>query len=534
MSGFPWLLVALVVPAGAALLLQILPLSPAACRWYSIVAAAITFLLSAIFVGAFLVHHSQGSSAGIAFQFAVQHSWMPQIGALFSIGLDGVGVWLLALNAALFLLAMLVVPTGGKAQPRAKLLFGLMLLTETATAGVILSLDLLLFYFFWEGMLIPLYFLLGGWGGEGRRAATMKFVVYTAAGSLLMLVALIYVAYASHAQYGVISFSLSSFIAHPLASGSWVSPLIHLTPLQIAFLAFGLAFAIKAPLVPFHSWLPASYENAPPYVLTFFAGIVGKLGLFGFIRFGEVIFPGPMHQFQWLLIGMALLSVVWGALIALTETDMKRIVSYASISHIGFIALGIFTLSVVGLSGAVIQMVSHGVVIAGLFLIVWYLEERTGSRSRHDVVGLEKRMPWLYVFFLIITLGALGMPGTSSFVGEFFIMLGAFQVTPVAVVVAGAGVVLACWYMLRIHQGAMHEPLPADLEKVRDITIWQGAALAAVCVVIIVLGIYPAPVSQAALNSEQQYTALAGAHAAAGTTAVRFSVPNPASGPGGR
>lgn len=503
-----WLLVSLLLPLAGAILVQFMPESSKG--WQKGIALASAIATTIVVVGMLVwmeIHPQSGAAGTLTYAFSIHHSWIPAIGASFTLGLDGVGGWLLALNAVLFLVAIFAVPLKSVARP--KLALGLILATEFATSGVLTSLDLLLFYFFWEGMLIPLYFLLGGWGESNRGRATIKFVVYTVTGSLFMLLAILYVAVAHATQAGGgLSFELSSFVTDPLLQGTYAA-IIHFTPLQYAFLAFALAFAIKAPLVPFHTWLPDSYEAAPPWILTFFAGIVGKLGLFGFIRFGDVIFPQQMHQFQWLLIGVALLSVIWGALVAITETDLKRIASYASLSHVGFIALGVFALNTVGLTGATMQIVNHGIIIAALFLIIWYIEQRVGTRDRQEIGGLEKRMPWMYAIFLVVTLAALGMPGTNGFAGEFTIMLGAFKVTPWAAVIAGVGVVLACWYMLRLHQGLMHEPLQPAKEDVSDVRRAEGALLVALCVGIIVFGVYPELISHVATGSAEQYVSVA-------------------------
>jgi NADH-quinone oxidoreductase subunit M len=314
------------------------------------------------------------------------------------------------------------------------------------------------------------------------------------AGSLLMLVAILYLHFAS----GTNSFDLEVLFLHP--AGNRVGVVIpftgihFLTPDQFAFLAFALAFAIKLPIVPFHTWLPDLYESAPAPVLVFFAGLVSKLGAYGLLRFGITLFSGPVHNFQPLLVALAILSILYGALMALSENDIKRIVAYASISHLGFIALGIFSLNQNGLNGALIQIVNHGVIIAALFLVASMIEARTGTRDRREMAGLEKRMPWLYVFFLVITLASLGMPGTNGFVGEFTIMLGAFQYAWILAVLAGAGVVLAAWYMLRLHQGLMHDPAPKGSEEVRDIRFREGLILAPLAALIIGLGVYPAPI----------------------------------------
>ncbi|MGI8846807.1 MAG: complex I subunit 4 family protein [Candidatus Dormibacteria bacterium] len=490
----PWLSVILGLPMAGAVLLLVVPrravgLVKAWTVLIAVIEAGLVAVVLANFTG------TASSSGPLPMHFQEQYRWIDFSGfrASYHVGIDGISAWILALNAGVFLLGALVV--SARSTERLKFYCGLLLLTETATTGVLLSLDLLLFYVFWEAMLIPLYLLLSNFGGENRGRATLKFIIYTVFGSLLMLLAIIYL----YVQSGQGSFDIQTLLLHPGPGHDRVTvPLLGLqtlTPHQIAFLAFAIAFAIKLPLVPFHTWLPALYEACPPAALVFFAGVVSKLGAFGFIRYTLTLFSGPVHDFQPLLLALAVLGIIYGALMALAESDLKRIVAYSSISHLGFIGLGIFSLNNNGLNGALIQIVNHGIIISALFLVVGMIEQRTGTRDRHELAGLEKRMPWLYFFFLIITLAGLGLPGMNTFVGEFSIMLGAFQSSWVWAVLAGVGVVLASWYMLRLHQGLMHnrgsEP---RTENVRDIRTTEGLILAPLVALMVGLGIYPKPV----------------------------------------
>lgn len=527
MSHVPWLTLVIVVPAGTALLTALTP------RRHPRVTKAVTIagtLATAALVAGLLLSFDRSVPAGpptptqmgirpgpLSFQFTEHLDWIGPIGAAYQLGLDGVSAWLLALNAVVFLLGAVVV--SARATERLRFYCALLLLTEAATAGVLLATDLLLFYLFWEGMLAPLYFLLSNYGDRDRGRATLKFVIYTVAGSLLMLVSIIYL-YFHHtpvpgAQHG--TFDLETLMVNPGPAQEVVHVPTHylgipdiplFTPEQLAFLGFAIAFAIKLPMVPFHTWLPDAYASATPATLTFFAGIVSKLGGFGFIRYGLTLFPGPAHHFQWLLEALALVSILYGALMALAETDIKRIVAYASLSHLGFILLGIFALDYNGLNGAVIQLVNHGIIVAALFLIIGMIEERTKTRELYELGGLEKRMPWLYGLFLVATLAGLGMPGTNSFVGEFTIMLGAFQAAWILAVVAGVGVVLACWYMLRLHQGTMHEPLAPRTEGVGDIAVGQRLVLMPLAALMLVIGVFPQPIGNLARANVGQYVAI--------------------------
>ena len=509
----PWLTVVLLLPLAGSLLLQVIP------RTATTLIKAVTVtatLATAVIVWGLVAHmgDSPHVAGPLSFHYSEVHDWIPSIGATYHLGLDGISAWILALNAGVFLLGAVLMSR--RSTDRLKLFCGLLLLTETMTAGVLMSVDLLLFYLFWEGMLIPLYFMLANYGDENRGRATLKFIIYTVAGSLLMLVAIISLYFAHGAASGNYSFDLTDLLNGGLSLKPLVIPWVNVTtfsPEQWAFLGFATAFAIKIPLVPFHTWLPDLYESAPVPVLVFFAGVVSKLGAYSFIRFALTLFPDAVNTFKWLLAALAVLSIIYGALMALSESDIKRIVAYSSISHLGFIALGIFTLNINGINGAVIQIVNHGVIIAALFIIVGIIEERTGTRDRHQLAGLEKRMPWLYGFFLIATLAGLGMPGMNSFAGEFSIMLGAFQLHPAYAVVAGVGVVLACWYMLRLHQGLMHEPLQPRTERVRDIRPGQGLVLVPLVGLMLLLGVYPRPIGDVSQVSVKQTAALAAGYA---------------------
>jgi NADH-quinone oxidoreductase subunit M len=527
MSTIPWLTLLLVIPVGGAILLQLVPRrSPELVKWLTV---AITLLEGAVVAGLLIsfthnpVGHDialpQGGSetAPLTFQFEEQRDWIPKIGASYHLGLDGLSAWLIGLDAFVFVLGAIVVSVKA-VDTRMRLYCGLLLVAQAATMGVLLALDLLLFYSFWEGMLIPLYILLGSFGDRNRVRATIKFIVYTVAGSLLMLVSIIYL-YTQQQPIanGSQSFDLPAMMANSFQQHDPVSipstfltpSIMLLTPLQFAFLGFALAFAIKVPIFPFHTWLPDSYTSAAAPALMFFAGIVSKLGAFGFIRYGLTLFPGPVHDFHWIIEGLAIASIVYGALLALSQTDIKRIVAYSSISHLGFIVLGIFSLTANGINGAIIQMVNHGIVIAALFLIVDYIEQRCGTRELREIAGLEKRMPWLYAFFLVVTLAGLGMPGTNGFVGEFTILLGAWQAAPVLAILAGGGVILAAWYMLRLHQGLMHEPLQPAAEKARDLHVGEGAVLAVLASLMIAIGVFPKPVGDIARSNVNQYVTLA-------------------------
>ncbi|MGH7920610.1 MAG: complex I subunit 4 family protein [Candidatus Dormibacteraceae bacterium] len=475
------------VPIAGAVLVDLLPRAYA--RWTGIGVSIIALALTLI-VAIMLIPSHQG------FQFAVNLPWVPQYGISYTLGVDGLSVWLLVLNAFLTVVGLAV--AGDTPRPRG--FTALMLLLEGGMAGVFLAADLLLFYVFWEAMLIPAYFLLWLWG-EGRRPdrAALKFVIFTLAGSLLMLVGVIgeYV----FAGGGTHTFDLATLAANPAAPG-----------IQFGlFFVFTLAFIIKAPIVPFHSWLPTAYRAAPIAFLVVFAGTMGKTGLYALLRIVLPLIPNPDLWWNWhaVMPVLAVISIIWGALMALSQRDLKLLVAYSSVSHMGFILLGIFSMTQEGAEGAVILMVSHGIVIASLFLIVAWIERRTGTRDLSALRQLAPRMPILAGVFLVVTLAALGLPGLSGFVGEFMTLLGAWRQAPWEAVVASVGLVLGPLYMLRAFQGAMYAPRGQDPhsghppasylapQRLPDLTWSEAWVLVPLIGVMFLIGLFPIVLTQA-------------------------------------
>jgi NADH-quinone oxidoreductase subunit M len=355
----------------------------------------------------------------------------------------------------------------------------LMLAMSAGLAGIFMAVDLVLFYVFWEAMLIPAYFLLWLFGeGDRPGRAAVKFVLYTLAGSLLMLVGVIgeYVFTGSH------TFDLA------LLATLAPAPAIQFG----LFFVFALAFAIKTPLFPFHGWLPDAYVAAPTPMLVTFAGVMGKAGAYGFLRIAVPLFPDPvgLWDWRWVIPVLAVAAIVWGALMAIAQRDMKLLVSYSSVSHMGFIVLGIFALNVQGQQGAILQMVNHGIIIAALFLLVAWIADRTGTRDRSALAGLATRMPVMAGVFIVVVLAALGLPGLNSFVGEFMTLLGAWQLAPVLAVIGAIGLVLAPVYMLRLFQGTM-QGLPAGPVPKSDIYAGQLVLLTPLVVLMFALGLDP-------------------------------------------
>jgi NADH-quinone oxidoreductase subunit M len=329
--------------------------------------------------------------------------------------------------------------------------FALLLLTEGASMGIFLALDLVLFYLFWETVLVPVYLLIVGWGGPGRRPAANKFLIMSLVGSLFMLVGIVGLGTSTQASLGTFTFDVPALIqAHAAIAG----PAGYL-----AFFAFALAFAIKGPLFPLHAWQPDAYTEAPMPATILLASVLSKAGIYAFLRFLIPLFPALSHQFAYLFMALGVAGVLYGGFIALVQRDMKRLMAYSSLSHMGLMVAGVFALDPIGTEGAVLQMVSHGVVIAAVFAFIGILEIRLGSRDIGAFGGAMTRAPILAGFGMLVALAALGLPGLSSFAGEFLLLLGLFQRSAWLAVVAIVSVVLAAAYMLRLYQATMHGPL---------------------------------------------------------------------------
>ena len=479
----PWLTLVLVLPLAGALMIALVPaVARRTVKQLGILTSVATLLLVLAVIGGF--QHGVGN---LRFQFEEIRQWIPGVGISYHLGIDGLSLFLLGLNALLFLLATAVTDPE---TPRFKEFMLLLLVLEAATAGVLLALDLILFYVFWEAMLVPLYFLIGAWG-EGRRVyAAFKFLIYTVVGSFAMLVAILAVAAISFAQTGQLTFDWVTLVQHP-ASGTAHLLGLSLSVQQLLFVGFALAFAIKMPLFPLHTWLPSAYVASPVPVLIVFAGLVSKLGAYGFIRFNLALFPDAAHSLAPFFALLATIGILYGAFMALIQTDLKLLVAYASMSHLGFIGLGIFTGNLLGIEGALVQMVNHGVIIAALFLIVAMIERRTGTRERAQLRGLATSAPLFAALFFLASLAALGLPGLNGFVGEFLIMLGAWAAfTPLAVA-AGIGVILAAWYVLRMYQGSF-QGAPVEPTGFGEIRRSDVGALAPLLALMVVIGVTPA------------------------------------------
>ena len=414
-------------------------------------------------------------------QFVERIPWMPAFGIGYIVGIDGISLFLVLLTTFLMPLAIVASWT---VQDRIKEYLFFMLVLETGMLGAFVALDLFLFYVFWEVMLVPMYFLIGVWGGTRRIYAALKFVVYTMAGSLPMLVAIIYLASRYAHVNQVMTFDLLQLynLRLPVNEQIWL------------FLAFGLSFAIKVPLFPFHTWLPDAHVEAPTAGSVILAGVLLKMGTYGFLRFAMPLFPDAALVLTPMIIALAVIGIIYGASVAMMQPDLKKLVAYSSVSHLGFVMLGLFALNIHGIQGGIYQMVSHGLSTGALFLLVGMLYDRRHTRMIADFGGLWHQLPVFSVLFLIVTFASIGLPGLNGFIGEFLILLGAFSVKPGWTAAAAIGVILGAIYMLwmfrRVFFGPMTHP---ENQKLTDLNRRELLILAPVIALIIIMGIYPQP-----------------------------------------
>ena len=418
------------------------------------------------------------------FQFLESLPWIPSIGINYQIGVDGVSLLLILLTTVLTPLAVLA---SSSIKYSVKEYFVFLLLLETGMIGVFAALDLFLFYVFWEVVLIPMYFVIGIWGGKRRIYAATKFLLYTMAGSVLMLVAILGLYFVQLEQTGLYSFSYLD-ILNSLSSGS-----LELTPtIEFwLFLAFFLAFAIKVPIFPLHTWLPDAHVEAPTAGSVLLAGILLKMGTYGLIRFSLPFFPSVSQLLAPLISILAIVGIIYGALVAMVQPDIKKLVAYSSVSHLGFVVLGIFGFTTIGIEGAVYQMLSHGVSTGALFLLVGILYERRHTHLIADYGGVAHRMPIFSALFLLVVLASIGLPGLNGFVGEFLILLGTFGNNPSYAVFAALGVILSAVYMLWMYQRTIFGKIThPDNEKLVDINLREVVMLLPLTVLIVWMGVY--------------------------------------------
>lgn len=463
----------ILVPAGSALLIMLLPE-----RRREVVQplGLVLSLLPIPLAGVLFVNFERGTSE---FQFVENLVWIEELGVAWHLGVDGISLLLVVLTTILVPIALAASTTISE---RVRLFTAMILLLEAGLIGVFLSLDLFLFFVFFEVILVPMAFIIGIWGSENRVYAAVKFFIYTAFGSALLLAAIIALAFIHRDQFGVLSFSYLDMLALDLSgtTQAWL------------FGAFALAFAIKVPIFPLHTWLPDAHVEAPTGGSVLLAGVLLKMGTYGFLRFNLPLFPEATIDFIPLMAVLAVIGIIYGALVAIVQSDLKKLVAYSSVSHLGFIILGIFALTSQGLQGGVVQMINHGLTTGALFLLVGMLYERTHTKQIADFGGLARVMPILAGVFLFIAFASIGLPGLNGFVGEFLILIGSYATLPAYAIVAAGGVILAAIYLLwayeRVFTGELANPQHEDL---KDLSLRETLIFVPLVALIIVLGVYP-------------------------------------------
>ncbi len=465
------------LPLAGALVAALLPAGePAQHRGWALFVSAATFAASLGLWAGF-----DASMAAPEFQFELNLPWIPSAGIGFHIGLDGVALLLVMLTTALTPVVILSAFTVGE---RVKEFMISLLVLETAMIGTFAALDLVLFYVFWEAILVPMYLLIGVWGSVNRLYATVKFFLYTFAASVLMLVAILYV------------------FAHDGGSFDYLAARqsLQVTPgAQTAlFLAFALAFAVKVPMFPLHTWLPDAHTEAPTAGSVILAGVLLKMGTFGFFRYALPLFPDAALAWRPAIAALAVVGIVYGALMCLVQQDMKRLVAYSSVSHLGFVMLGLMALTAEGLTGGVYQMLNHGVSTGALFLLVGMLYERRHTRLISEYGGVAKQVPWIATAFVVVTLSSIGLPGTNGFVGEFLILsgtwLGRMPGTQLAAAVAATGVILGAVYMLWLVERVFYGKIGnEENRRLPDLSLREAFVIVPMIALIVVMGLVPQP-----------------------------------------
>jgi NADH-quinone oxidoreductase subunit M len=471
--GFPLLSLVIFLPLIGGVLLWLASLmgkSIERLKWIALIVSVLDFLIS-------LPLYFLFDSASSSMQFQEKHSWIATFNIHYAVGIDGISLLLILMTT---LLTPICVLCSWRAIENRVMGFMLsILVVETAMLGVFSALDFVLFYVFWEAMLIPMYLIIGVWGGPNRLYAAIKFFLYTLAGSLLLLVAMIAIFIKGGRTFDILALME---VQYPLGFQLWI------------FLAFFLAFAIKVPMFPFHTWLPDAHVEAPTAGSVILASVLLKMGTYGFLRFCLPMMPGASLTMAPLLLILSVVAIIYGAYMALAQTDLKKLIAYSSVSHMGFVTLGIFVFNVQGIEGALLQMVNHGITTGALFLCVGFIYDRAHSRMISDLGGLAKNMPIYASLLTIFTLSSLGLPGMNNFVGEIMVLIGVFIAHPPYAVVAALGIILSAVYLLwmiqRVVLGKIGRPM---LEGLTDLRSREIVTLVPLAVLVFWIGIYPVP-----------------------------------------
>ncbi len=458
--------------AGALVMLVFMRGRPSAYKTAALVTTIITFAISV-----YLAARFRTDTAG--FQFQEDHSWIGSFGISYHLGVDGISLLLVLLTTLLSMVAIL--GTWNSIKDRGLAFFISLLVLETGMLGVFVSMDLFLFYMFWEIQLIPMYFIIGLWGGARRVYAAIKFFLYTFAGSVLMLVAILAVVWSHNKSAGFLTFDILTLQRAGFGG----------TLATLSFAAFFIAFAIKVPMFPVHTWLPDAHTEAPTAGSVILAGVLLKMGVYGMIRFCIGFFPEVAVKAMLPVIILSVIAIIYGAAMSLVQPDMKRLVAYSSVSHMGFVTLGLFTFTAQGVSGSILQMVSHGILTGALFMMVGFFYDRTHTRLIKDYGGMARPMPVAAAFFSLFVLGSLGLPGLSGFVGEFLILIGSFRYMKVFAALASVGIILGAAYLLWMYQRTMFQQANEKWLSLKDLHAREIITLVPLVGMAIWIGIYP-------------------------------------------
>lgn len=470
------------LPILAGLAILLLPVSRGGSRGAGFVVSLIILLFG---MELFLGYSGEG------FQYVENRSWIASLGINYGLGIDGISLMVLMVDTILFPLVFALLSTRDKGY------YGCLLIAQGAMAGAICATDMVLFYIFWEIMLLPIFFMIGLYGGQNRLAATLKVTIYTIAGSLLMLAALIYVGVTYHATTGTWSFNISDLSALNLGGGFSV----------MAFLMFMVAFAIKIPLFPFHTWLPDAYTEGPTASTFVLSAIMAKIGVYGVIRFVVPVFEAELARFAVLLSLAGVFGMIYCGLAAISQKDIKRLLAFSSASHMGIIGLGVFCMNVQALTGTLFQIAAHATSTGVLFLFVGLLEERMKTRSIEDLGGIAYKAPVFATFFAIAMLASVGLPGTSGFIGEFLIILGAIKFSTFIGLLAGTTLIIGVCYMLWMFQRVFFEKSNKRTDGFTDLNLREAMALLPVILLIIGMGLFPQSFIQRIEPTAQQHVA---------------------------
>jgi NADH-quinone oxidoreductase subunit M len=486
---FPFLTVLILLPAAGAIAVAAIPTHRVPSWFHQVLGVGVSVATLGVAVAA-AVEFKTGFPG---YQLVSSHVWAIDLGIRWSLGMDGISLFLVLLTAVLFPLTML----GARVRRDPRAFVGWLLLLEAACLGSFVALDLVLFFLFFELTLVPAYFLIGGWGFARRGYAAIKFFVYTFAGSAFLLVGILAVAFLHQSQTGVLTFQLPA-LEHTHFSG---------TEGVLLFIAFTLAFAVKAPIFPFHTWSPDAYAEAPTAGSVILVAILAKLGTYGLVRFDLNLFPQGSRTMAPLLLTLAVIGILYGAIVACAQRDLKRLLAYSSLAQIGFIALGTFALNSQGLTGGVLQMINHGLIIAALFILVGWIYERRATWQLSSLRGMQSPAPVLAGFFTVAMMASIGLPGLNGFVGEFLILVGTFLAHRWWAVVATVGVIVAAVYLLWAYQRGFHREPTAEDRRMRDLSVNERLVVAPLIVLIVALGVFPKPVLDRITPSVDQLVA---------------------------